>query len=317
MKKFQSARLFRLCPPAAALALLVVAAGAAPPPQKGRTASRGGAAAPAESQPARLLKRTTTRREVRTFGHGGTLTIYGAPEGSVTVEGWPRAQVEIVAEIESQAETEADLALLAEVNRFHLDEDFNHLRVLTLGTHDAQYLKRAGLKLPKHLTGLPWQANYRVRVPIATDLVVYAGRGGLSLSGVDGSVRLQGGGGAATFDLSGGDFEARLAGGPVTVRIPTRSWRGRGMSLWLAGGDLTVELPAGFSGNLDAEVLRAGRVENQHPGLAPRGGPPDQTDRALRARAGAGGATLSFTVGDGTVKIVQAGGARPAPGARP
>jgi hypothetical protein len=79
------------------------------------------------------------------------------------------------------------------------------------------------------------------------------------------------------------------------------------MNVRVAGGDLDVELSAGFSGDVDAEVLRAGRVENGFAGLAPR----EQsrpTERSLHARAGQGGAPLTFTVGDGTVRISQAGG---------
>jgi hypothetical protein len=275
--------------------------------QSGRPAAKQQEASTPQTFAARtLLKRTTTRREVRTFGYGGTLTVYGAPAGSITIEGWPRSEVELVADIELQAETPEDLARLAEINSFVFNEDLNHLRVLTVGTHDRQYLRRVARDLPKRLLGLPWKIDYRLRVPIATDLVVYAGRGQLSLSGVDASVRLNAGEGAATFALAGGDVEATLAGGPVTVRVPARNWRGRGISVRLARGDLTVELPAAFNGELNAEVLRAGRVENLYPALTPRQGSP-ATPQTLRARAGGGGAPLNFTVGDGTLRIVQAG----------
>ncbi|HEX8852180.1 MAG TPA: hypothetical protein VF754_01760, partial [Pyrinomonadaceae bacterium] len=46
-----------------------------------KTTATAAAAAP-------LLKRTTTRHEIRRLGYGGTLTVYGAPEGSITIEGW-------------------------------------------------------------------------------------------------------------------------------------------------------------------------------------------------------------------------------------
>ena len=46
-----------------------------------------------------LLKRTTTRTEVRRLGYGGSVTIYGAPEGSITVEAWSRSEVEITTDV--------------------------------------------------------------------------------------------------------------------------------------------------------------------------------------------------------------------------
>jgi hypothetical protein len=153
---------------------------------------------------------------------------------------------------------------------------------------------------------MPWRIDYHVKVPAMCDLEINAGRGALVVTGVEGALRINAGGGPdSLFALSGGDVEATVASGPFTVRPTARSWRGRGLRLRLASGDLTVELPAGFSGDVDAEVLRAGRVENTHTGLAPRERT-TPTERSLQGRAGNGGATLSFTVGDGTLRIKTA-----------
>jgi hypothetical protein len=286
-----------------ALALVCVTLVLSAPAQSGRQATdKKNAAAP---PPSPMLKRTTTRREVRRLGYGGSITLYGAPEGSITVEAWEKGEVEITADIEQSANTEEELTRLTSINNFLLDEDMNHLRINTVGVHDRKYLKRIARDLPKNLIAMPWKIDYRLRVPAAVDLEIYAGRGSLNISGVEGALRLNGGEGASAFTLAGGDVEATLRGGPVVVRVPTRNWRGRGMSVRVASGDLTVELAAGFSGDINADVLRAGRIENSHPGLAPRERT-QPTDRKLEGRAGAGGATLSFTVGDGTLRIVQA-----------
>src|SRR5215212_9802613 len=255
--------------------------------------------------PATLLKRTTTRRELKRLGYGGSVTIYGAPEGSVTVEAWQRSEVEVTAEVEQSADSEENLTRLAALNTFAVDEDANHVRVMTVGLHDRKYAKRAAKGLPKHLLSMPWRIDYRVRVPAACDVEINAGRGALVVTGVEGALRINAGGGPdSLFALAGGDVEATVASGPVTVRPSARNWRGRGFRLRLASGDLTVELPAGFSGDVDAEVLHAGRVENTYPGLAPRERT-TPTERSLQGRAGNGGATLSFTLGDGTLRIKQ------------
>jgi hypothetical protein len=262
---------------------------------------------PAQAAP--LLKRTTTRREVRRLGFGGSLTIYGAPAGSITVEGWSKGEVEITAEVEQSADTEENLNRLAVLNSFVLDEDVNHLRLTTVGVHDRKYLKRAARDMPKAtattLAAMPWKIDYHLRVPASVDLEIYNGSGALSINGVEGALRVNAGDGPADFTLAGGDVEATLRSGRVSVRVPARSWRGRGMSVRLASGELNVELPAGFSGDVDAEVLRTGRVENAFAGLVPRERT-QATERSLQGRAGQGGAALSFTVGDGTIRISQA-----------
>ncbi len=265
---------------------------------------KGAQQVPAQAAP--LLKRTTTRREVRRLGFGGSLTIYGAPAGSITVEGWSKGEVEITAEVEQSADTEENLNRLAALNGFTLDEDVNHLRLTTVGVHDRKFLKRAARDLPQALAAMPWKIDYHLRVPASVDLEIYNGSGALSVNGVEGALRVNAGDGPADFTLVGGDVEATLRSGTVSVRVPARSWRGRGMSVRLASGELNVELPAGFSGDVDAEVLRTGRIENAFAGLAPRERT-QATERSLQGRAGQGGAALSFTVGDGTIRISQAG----------
>jgi len=249
------------------------------------------------------LTRSSTRHETRRFGYGGTLTVYGAPVGSITIEAWARNEVDITAEIELKGGTEEELTRLAAVNNFVLDEDGSHLTLLTTGTHDRKFMKRSAKDFPKKLLTLPWKIDYRIRVPAQVDLDIFAGRGVLNLNNIDGAISLHAGESTASFTLSGGDVVSTVAGGSVLLRVPVNSWRGRGASIRLARGDLTVELPAGFNGDVDAKVLRAGRIENNHPALVVRERAPE---RQLRARAGAGGAMLSFEVGDGVIRIKTA-----------
>jgi hypothetical protein len=254
----------------------------------------------------KLLTRTSTRRETRRFSYGGTVTLIGAPRGSVTVEAWSRDEVELRADIELKGPTEADLDQLAVVNSFVLDEDLNHLRVLTTGTHDRTFMKRSAKNFPKKLLNLPWKIDYRLRVPVTTDLEINAGHGPVKLSGVEGAVRLSATESETALTLTGGTVSTTVAAGLITFSIPSRSWRGGGADIRIASGTINVELPPGFSGDIDAEVLRTGKIVNTYEGLQSRE-KPGITDRTVRARAGAGGAHFKFTVGDGTVNIRRAG----------
>ncbi len=249
-----------------------------------------------------LLTRTTRRQETRRFSYGGTVTLIAAPRGNVTVEGWPRNEVELTADIELKGPTEADLDQLATVNSFVFDEDLNHLSVLTTGTHDRAYMKKAAKNFPKTLLNLPWKIDYRLRVPINTDLEVNAGHGTLKLSGVEGALRLSAIEGDTSLSLTGGTVTTTVAAGSITLNIPARSWRGAGADIRIASGTINVDLQPGFSGDIDAEVLRTGKIVNTFEGLASRE-KPGITERTVRGRAGAGGAYFKFTVGDGVVNI--------------
>jgi hypothetical protein len=253
-----------------------------------------------------LLTRSTRRRESSRFSHGGTVTLVGAPRGAVTVEGWNRNEVEVTAEIELKAETEAELDRLAKVNNFVFDVDLNHISILTVGTHDRAYMKKSAKDFPKKLLNLPWRIDYRLRVPANTDLEISAGYGPLKVSAVEGAMRLSATESETSLTLTGGTVSTTITAGHVTLAIPSRSWRGAGADIRVATGVLNIELPPGFSGDIDADVLRNGKIVNTYEELAARE-KLGITERTVRARAGAGGAYFKFTVGDGTVNIKRSG----------
>lgn len=262
---------------------------------------------PAAQAPAvQLLTRSTRRTETSRFNYGGTVTLVGAPRGAVTVEGWSRNEVEVTADIEWKAETEAELDQLAKVNNFVYDEDLNHISVLTVGTHDRDFMKKTAKNFPKKLLNLPWKIDYRLRVPANTDLEINAGHGSVKLSGVEGALRLSATESETALTLTGGTVSVTITAGSVLLAISARSWRGAGAEIRVAAGVLNVELPAGFSGDIDADILRNGKIVNTYEALAKRE-KPGITETVMRARAGAGGPFFKFTVGDGTVNIKRSG----------
>jgi hypothetical protein len=247
------------------------------------------------------LVRTTLRHEVRRLAYGGTVTLVGAPAGSITIEGWTRNEVDIAAEIQLKADTEADLDLLAAVNGFIVDDDPNHIRVLSMGTHDKFYMRTAK-KFPKALIGLPWKIDYRIRVPILTDLEINAGRGAITLADVEGDIRLSAVESETNLRVSGGSLAATIAIGKVTLSVPSRSWRRGGADIRVGAGEINIELPSGFSGDVDADILRIGQIDNTYGGLEVRE-KPGLTPQIVRGRSGAGGALIKLTVAEGRINI--------------
>jgi DUF4097 and DUF4098 domain-containing protein YvlB len=256
---------------------------------------------PETTRPPQLV-RTTSKHELRRFAYGGTVTLVGAPEGSITIEGWSRSEVEIRAEIQLRADTEEDLDRLAAVNGIVLDEDSNHIRILTTGTHDKAFMKAVAKKFPKTLLGLPWKIDYRIRVPMLSDLEINAGRGPVNLTGVEGDIQLAAADGDVDLKLSGGALATTLAKGNVTLTISDRTWRRGGADIRVALGDVTVNIPPGFNADIDAEVLRSGQIVDAYGGLEPRERL-EFTPQKMKARSGAGGAFFQFTVGDGKISV--------------
>jgi hypothetical protein len=263
------------------------------------------AAAAGLSQSPQLLKRTTIKTDKFDFSSGGTVAIVGAPTGSITVEGWKNNQVEISAEIEVQAATEADLAKLAQVTTFILQESLGRTGIVSTGTHDKKYLKTVDKKFPKTLLGLPFKIDYHVKVPRYSDLEIDGGNGDLNISGVDGMLKINYLKTNAKIDLVGGILNATFGDGTVDVTIPSRSWRGRLADVQLAKGTMNVHLPINLNAEIDAVILRTGQIENVFTDYTPRDRHAKFTDKSVIAKAGTGGIPLKFTVGDGTLKLSE------------
>ena len=253
-----------------------------------------------------LITRTTTRHENYRFSYGGTVTITGAPVGAITIEGWQKNEIDITASIELQAPNVAALDQLAAVNTFAVDVDPDHIRIMTTGTHDRALMKRIARNFPKALIGLPWKLDFTIKVPVMTGLEIDSGVGAINLTGVEGALRLNALKSDANFSLTGGLVSVVLQSGSINFTVPARGWHGLGAEFRLASGNVNVELPAGFNGDIDADVLRLGEIKNAFAELQPRERN-SMTPRSVRARAGSGGATLSLTVGDGTIVFKQSG----------
>ncbi len=298
-------RLFSLLPGISGLLLLLAVA---LPPQAARAQQPSrNAVAQTPAVPPPLVRRTT-RRKIRRTGFGGAVRLYGAPTGNVTIEAWSRPEVELIADIELRADTEEELARLAEVINFTLDQDASSLHLYTLGTHDRKYMRRVAKNFPKKLLSAPWRIDYTLRVPAVTDLDIYTGRGTVAVTNTEGALRLNLTEGDLNLTLAGGDITATVGIGRVNLRPTARSWRGRGVEVRLANGNLIAELPAGFNADFEAQILQTGRIENTFGALTPLAtAPPTAPDptRELRGRFGSGGARFTLTVGNGNLRVRQ------------
>ena len=250
-----------------------------------------------------MLKRTITKNDRFDFGAGGTVTITGAPTGSIRVAGSQKNEIEITATIELQAGTEADLARLAEVTGFITEEGPGQTGIVTIGTHNKIGLKRLPKKFPKNLLGLPFKIDYVINVPRYCDLEIDGGKGDLAVTGVEGTMRINFLQTNARIEVIAGPTTATIGSGSVEVAIGTHGWRSRAANIKLATGDLTVRLPANMSAEIDANVLKTGKIENMLADLKPRDRKAPFTDKSILAKANVGGASLTFTVGDGTLTL--------------
>ncbi len=250
-----------------------------------------------------LQKRTIIKTDKFDFGSGGTVAITGAPKGSIRVAGTAKNEVEITAEIEIQAVSDSDLAKLAEVTGFVTDESAVRTGIISIGSHNNFGQKKLAKNFPKNLLGLPFSINYVINVPHYCDLEIDGGKGDLSITGVEGSMRINYLETNARIEIAGGSTNVTVGSGNVDVAFGVHGWRGRSANIQVATGNLNIKLPSNLSAEIDAAILRTGKIENALPDLKPRDRKVPFTERSIIAKAGVGGVPLKFTIGDGTLKM--------------
>jgi len=249
------------------------------------------------------IKRTITKSDKLDFGAGGTVSVTGAPNGSVKIIGSSKNEIEITAVIEIQAGSEADLDRLAGVTTFVSQESTGRFSVISVGTHNKLGDKKLWKKFPKNLMGQPFRIDYTLSVPQYTDVEIDGGKGDLSISGVEGSMKINFLETNAILELRGGVTTATFGSGSVSISTSSKGWRSRALDVQIAKGDMSVVLPANLNAEIDATVLRTGKIENLITGLKPRVRKVEFTDRSIVAKAGNGGVPIKLTVGDGTLKL--------------
>lgn len=258
----------------------------------------------AAAQAPSMLKRTNSKTDTIDFGSGGSITITGAPAGSVIVEGWQKNKIEITAEIEVQGETEADLAALSAVSGYLLDDTMGHTSITSVAPN-KRAMKGMNKKMIARLLAMPFRIDYHIKVPRFSDLEINGGEGDLTVSGIDGAMMIKFLKSNARLDLVGGVTSATFGGGTVEVIVPDRSWRGRAADIQLAAGTMNVQLPVSLNAEVDGTILRTGKIETSYAAFTPRERKLPFTDKSIVAKAGSGGISLKFTVGDGNLNFSE------------
>jgi hypothetical protein len=249
------------------------------------------------------LKRIVTKTDKLDFGAGGTVTVTGAPRGAIHIEPSTGDQVEITAEVHLEAASDSDLNTLEAVTGFVLQESLGSVSINTVGPNDKKYLKQVNKKFPKALIGLPFSIDYSIKVPRYCDLQIDGGVGDITVSGIEGNLRINSLESNTKLDLVGGGVSATFQRGKLLITMPDRSWRGNGLDIALASGEMEVWMPATLSAELDASILRTGKIENSLIDLKPRVRTVKFTEQNISAKAGNGGVPMKFTVGDGVLRL--------------
>ena len=160
-------------------------------------------------------------------------------------------------------------------------------------------------KFNKALLTMPVRIDYHIKVPLYIDLDINGGDGNLSISGTLGSMDIKFVKTNARLALNSGLTNATFGSGTVDVVIPNYRWAGRFVGIQLASGTLNVQLPNSLSADVEAKILRTGKIESSYTRFTPVYQSVPFTDKFMDARVGAGGISMKYAVGDGTLNFLE------------
>lgn len=226
--------------------------------------------------------RGVTACEVREFeiAGGQALRVDAEPSGSIRVEGAEGSGYRVRVRLAAHAEDDA--AATALLRDIRVQSDGGRLEAEGPRTGRREW----------------WSASYRIQAPRATDLDLRSTNGGISLSGVRGTIRMRTVNGGLTVNGAGGDIQGRTTNGGIHVDLEGNRWEGTGLDLQTTNGGVRLAMPEGYSARLETGTVN-GSLQVDFPvtvqGRVNR-------DR-LNLELGQGGAPVRVVTTNGSVQL--------------
>lgn len=222
--------------------------------------------------------------EVReyTLDAPGALEVDASPNGGIEVVAWDRDEVRILAKVVGRGSSEARAREIADEVEVETGR--------TVRARGPDVRRREG-----------WWVSYRIQVPARYDLWLESTNGGVTVRGVQGSLRLQTTNGGVRLADVGGDVRARTTNGGMRVSLSGSRWEGEGLDATTTNGGVVLDIPDGYSAHLEAGTRNGGfRVDFP---ITVSG----RLRRTLSTDLGAGGAPIRVRTTNGGVEIRRAG----------
>jgi DUF4097 and DUF4098 domain-containing protein YvlB len=263
----------------AAVAAALVAAGSAQ--SRNRDTTRAGTLSCNDS---RDNDDRATHCEVRedTIGGANPLDIDAGRNGGIRVHGWDRGDVVVRSKIQASAATDADARRLVAAVRIVTAGGGIHPEGPETSGRDEN-----------------WNVSFDISVPRNAMLTLNTNNGGISIDDFRGSAKFHAKNGGLSLSNVGGDLRGETTNGGVNVDVGGDHWDGSGLDVETRNGGIRLNLPKGFSAELEAGTTH-GSLNIDFP-INVQG----RIGRHLETTLGSGGPKLRAITTNGGVTIRQ------------
>lgn len=207
------------------------------------------------------------------------LDVDGQQNGSVSVHGWDRSEVYILSKIQTEAEDAGDARDVA--SGITIEIDGGHIRADGPSTRRRQ----------------SWSVSYEIWAPRQTDIHASTQNGGVSVEDLDARLDLNAVNGGINLRGVSGDVHGETTNGPLNVVLDGDRWRGPGLDLRTTNGPVNLDIPDGYSAQLETGTVNGGMHIDFPVTLQGTIG------RRITTQLGRGGAMIRAVTTNGPVEI--------------
>jgi hypothetical protein len=170
----------------------------------------------------------------------GPLTVDAGRNGGIRVEGWDRNEIRVLAIVSASARSEEDAKRLASEVRIEAGGG----KVTSVGptTQNREW----------------WSVSFRINVPRKNDLDLSANNGGVSITGVSGTIRFETTNGGVNLTDLAGDVRGETRNGGLNVRLAGTRWDGTGLDVQTNNGGVNLSIPEGYNAELTTRTVNGG-----------------------------------------------------------
>jgi hypothetical protein len=230
-------------------------------------------------------KKNVSKKDLReiTIGASSLLEVDGQKNGGISVRGENRGDILIRACVNTWAPTEEEATA-----------NLNNTRIETGGVIKAMNADE----------NARYSVSYQILVPTQTNLKLTAKNGGISISGVNGSLQFETKNGGVSLRDVAGDVKGMTKNGGVSVKLSGPAFQGNGLDVETKNGGVSLSLPTNYAANVETGTVNGGftsdfaelKVEKDENGRYYR-------PKKVNASINGGGAKIRVVTTNGGVRI--------------
>lgn len=171
------------------------------------------------------------------------LSIDGGKNGGVRVIGWDKPEI----------------LIRACVQAFGIDAEEARARTSAVRIESKDGLIRAVSSADDEYS---FGANYDIRVPMNTDLIIKTVNGGINLSKTRGTIEFDLTNGGVILNKVAGNVRGKTINGSINLNLSGNSWEGGGVDARTTNGSVSILVPENYSARLETATQRGNFYTN-------------------------------------------------------